>query len=94
MVVGGSGDASEVPEVALPLVEAGILAVSVEEKHVGRALDGTAACEAPDAGGAHAVESRVAAELVREKESVGRDEEVGVCGEEKGGVRGGATGAQ
>lgn len=56
VIVGRGGDACEVPKVALPLVEAGVLAASVEEEDVGRALDEPAAVEDLDPGLAHHVE--------------------------------------
>ena len=39
MIVWGCGDASEVPQIALPLVEAMVLAAGVKEKDVRGALD-------------------------------------------------------
>lgn len=45
VVVGGSGDACEVPEVALPLIKTGVLAAGVEEEDVGGALNEPAAVE-------------------------------------------------
>lgn len=56
MVVGGRGDAGQVPEVALPLIEAGVGAAGVEEEDAGVALDEPATVEDLDALGAHGVE--------------------------------------
>ena len=55
VVVGRGGDACEVPEIGLPLVEAGVLAAGIEED-VGGALDEPATVENLDTCGAHPLE--------------------------------------
>ena len=56
MIVWRGGDACEVPEVCLPLVETRVLAAGVEEKDVGSTLYEPAAIKHLDTGCAHAVE--------------------------------------
>lgn len=58
MVVGWGGDTREVPEIALPLVEARVLAAGIEEQHVRCTLNQPASVEDLDPGGAHAIEGR------------------------------------
>lgn len=57
VVVGRAGDASEVPEIGLPLVEAGVHAAGIKEKDLGVALDEPATVESLDALGLHGLES-------------------------------------
>jgi hypothetical protein len=56
VVVWGRGDAGEVPEIALPLVETRVHGAYVKEQDAGCALDEPAAIQRLDACVAHCVE--------------------------------------
>lgn len=55
MIVWRCGDAGEVPEIALPLVQTGVLAASVEQEDARRAFDKPSAIQTLDTGRAHRV---------------------------------------
>jgi hypothetical protein len=56
VVAGRCWDSCQVPEIALPLVKAMILATGIEEKNVGIAVDKPATVEALDALHTHRIE--------------------------------------